>query len=39
MISFLKRIYQILRQLDLIVYYIYYATHHKVMNRQVLFLS
>lgn len=39
MLSFLKRIFQILRQIDLIVYYLYDRLHHKINERQVLFLS
>ena len=39
MASFIKMILQIARQLDLIVYYIFYRWKYNIINNQVLFLS
>lgn len=39
MISFAKRIYQIIRVLDMILYYTYYRMKYPITKRQVLFLS
>lgn len=39
MISFAKRIFQIIRVLDIILYYTYYRLRKPIVKRQVLFLS